>query len=56
MATFAVINPATGETVAEYPEATAADIEQALSATQQAYQRYADWKKGQRALINLSDR
>ena len=41
MATFAVINPATGETVAEYPEATAADIENALAATQQTYQEWA---------------
>jgi succinate-semialdehyde dehydrogenase/glutarate-semialdehyde dehydrogenase len=41
MATFAVINPATGETLAEYPDATAADIENALSSAQQAYQDWA---------------
>ena len=41
MSTFAVINPATGETLAEYPDATAADIEDALAATQQSYQEWA---------------
>ena len=41
MGTFAVVNPATGETVAEYPEATAADIESALSSAQQAYGEWA---------------
>ena len=41
MATFAVINPATGETLAEYPEATAADIENALASAQQAYTEWA---------------
>jgi 3D-(3,5/4)-trihydroxycyclohexane-1,2-dione acylhydrolase (decyclizing) len=28
----------------------------ALESTRQAYQRYADWKKVQRPLINPSDR
>lgn len=41
MGTFAVINPATGETVAEYPEATAADIEAALASTQKTYQEWS---------------
>jgi succinate-semialdehyde dehydrogenase/glutarate-semialdehyde dehydrogenase len=41
MGTFAVINPATGETVAEYPVATAAEIEDALASAQKAYQEWA---------------
>ncbi len=41
MGTFAVINPATGETLAEYPDATAAEIEDALASTQQTYQEWS---------------
>ena len=41
MGTFAVINPATGEKLAEYPDATAADIEAALASTQQTYQEWS---------------
>jgi len=41
MSTFAVINPATGETIAEYPEATAAEIEQALASTQKTYTEWS---------------
>ncbi|KIP53180.1 NAD-dependent succinate-semialdehyde dehydrogenase [Leucobacter komagatae] len=41
MGTFAVINPATGETVAEYPDATAADIETAIASAQQTYQEWS---------------
>jgi len=41
MSTFAVINPATGETLAEYPDATAAEVEQALASTQKAYQEWS---------------
>ena len=41
MGTFAVINPATGEKLAEYPDATAAEIEAALAATQQTYQEWS---------------
>ncbi|MBP1327431.1 succinate-semialdehyde dehydrogenase/glutarate-semialdehyde dehydrogenase [Leucobacter exalbidus] len=41
MSTFAVINPATGETVAEYPDATAADIEASLASAQSAYKEWA---------------
>lgn len=37
MGKYAVINPATGETVKDYPDATAADIEAALAAAQQTY-------------------
>ncbi|WP_449279205.1 NAD-dependent succinate-semialdehyde dehydrogenase [Leucobacter sp. GX0328] len=42
MGTFAVIDPATGQTVAEYPDATAADIENALTSAQSAYR---DWSR-----------
>ncbi|MCW2288233.1 NAD-dependent succinate-semialdehyde dehydrogenase [Leucobacter luti] len=42
MGTFAVINPATGETVAEYPDATTEEIEASLAAAQQAY---TDWAR-----------
>jgi succinate-semialdehyde dehydrogenase/glutarate-semialdehyde dehydrogenase len=41
MGTFAVINPATGETVAEYPDATAEEIEASLASAQKAYQEWA---------------
>ena len=41
MGTFAVINPATGETLAEYPDATAAEIEAALASTQKTYQEWS---------------
>ncbi|QIK62569.1 aldehyde dehydrogenase family protein [Leucobacter viscericola] len=41
MGTFAVINPATGETVAEYPDATAAEIEDALASAQKTYKEWS---------------
>ena len=41
MGAFAVINPATGETLAEYPDATAADIEAALADTQRVYEEWS---------------
>ena len=37
MLKYAVVNPATGETIKEYPTATAAEIEAALADTQQTY-------------------
>lgn len=42
MNTYAVVNPATGEVVREYPTATDADIEQALAAADKAYR---EWSK-----------
>ncbi|SJN08976.1 Aldehyde dehydrogenase [Leucobacter sp. 7(1)] len=42
MSTFAVINPATGETLATYPDATSEEIEASLAAAQQAY---TDWAR-----------
>lgn len=43
MSTFAAINPATGEIINEYPQATAGDIENALSSAQSAY---TNWARG----------
>jgi len=42
MNTYAVINPATGETVAEYPTATDEQIEQAVAS---AYRVYREWSR-----------
>ncbi len=41
MGTFAVTDPSTGETVAEYPSATAEEIETALAATHQTYHEWS---------------
>ena len=41
MGKYAVINPATGETVKEYPNATDADIENAIASAQKAYTEWA---------------
>ena len=41
MSTFAVINPATGETVAEYPDATTEEIEASLASAQETYQNWS---------------
>jgi len=41
MGKYAVINPATGETIKEYPNATEADIESALASAQQTYQEWS---------------
>ena len=41
MGIYAVINPATGEELASYPDATAAEIEQAIASAQQAYTEWA---------------
>lgn len=38
--TYAVVNPATGETLAAYPEATDADVEAALAAADGAYRTW----------------
>ncbi|WP_315070529.1 aldehyde dehydrogenase family protein [uncultured Microbacterium sp.] len=42
MSAFRVINPASGNTLAEYPEATDLDIETALTSAQSVYQ---DWSR-----------
>ena len=41
MLKYAVVNPATGETIKEYPTATAAEIEAALADTQQTYTEWS---------------
>lgn len=38
---FAVINPATGETIKEYPHATNGDIENTLASSHRAYSEWA---------------
>lgn len=43
MSTFAAINPATGEIINEYPQATAGEIEHALASAQSAY---TNWARG----------
>ena len=42
MSLYAVVNPATGDVVQEYPTATDQQIEGALASAQQAYR---DWSK-----------
>ncbi|KRF24389.1 aldehyde dehydrogenase family protein [Phycicoccus sp. Soil803] len=41
MGTFAVTDPATGQVVAEYPEATDQEVEAALAATHNTYQQWS---------------
>ncbi|WP_336715234.1 NAD-dependent succinate-semialdehyde dehydrogenase [Arthrobacter sp. USHLN218] len=41
MSTYAVINPASGATITEYPHATDAQIEQALASAQAAYRQWS---------------
>ncbi|MDJ1372292.1 NAD-dependent succinate-semialdehyde dehydrogenase [Gulosibacter molinativorax] len=41
MTTFAVINPATGETIKEYPTATSEEIQAGIASAQDAYQNWA---------------
>lgn len=41
MGKYAVINPATGETVKEFPDATDAEIQAAIAAAQQAYTEWS---------------
>ena len=41
MGKYAVINPATGELVQEYPSATDADIQDAIASAQKAYQEWS---------------
>ena len=41
MGKYAVINPATGETLQEFPDATDADIQDAIASAQKAYQEWS---------------
>ena len=51
MLKYAVVNPATGETIKEYPTATAAEIEAALADTQQTY---TEWSRKTKMCIRDS--
>jgi len=51
MSSYAVTNPATGETVARYPTATDAQVEQALAKAQAAYEGWRMRSVAERAAI-----
>jgi 1-pyrroline dehydrogenase len=52
-----VINPATGETIAEVPRGTQADVDRAVEAAKKAYEEWRDTTPGERAelLLKLAD-
>ncbi|MEP6977998.1 MAG: gamma-aminobutyraldehyde dehydrogenase, partial [Thermoleophilia bacterium] len=55
--TMDVINPATGETIAEVPRGTQADVDRAVEAAKKAYEEWRDTTPGERAemLLKLAD-
>jgi 1-pyrroline dehydrogenase len=55
--TMEVLNPATGETIAEVPSGTAADVDRAVEAAKQALPEWLDSTPGERAelLLKLAD-
>ncbi|HEY8773685.1 MAG TPA: gamma-aminobutyraldehyde dehydrogenase [Gaiellaceae bacterium] len=55
--TMEVLNPATGETIAEVPAGTAADVDRAVEAAKQALPEWLDSTPGERAelLLKLAD-
>ena len=55
--TMEVLNPATGETIAEVPRSTAADVDRAVQAAKQALPEWLDTTPGERAelLLKLAD-
>jgi len=55
--TMEVINPATGETIAEVPRGTQADVDRAVEAAKKAYEEWRDTTPGERAemLLSLAD-
>ena len=56
--TMEVLNPATGETMAEVPESSAEDVDAAVSAARKALPGWAATPPGERAaaLLKLADR
>ena len=52
-----IINPATGEAIAEVPKGTEADVDRAVQAAKQAYPEWRDSTPGERAevLLKLAD-
>ena len=55
--TAEIINPATGETIAEVPEGTEADVDRAVEAAQKAWPEWRDATPAERAevLLKLAD-
>jgi len=55
--TAEIINPATGETIAEVPNGTQADVDRAVEAAKNAYPEWFDTTPGERAemLLKLAD-
>ena len=55
--TMEVLNPATGETIAEVPSGTAADVDRAVEAAARAWPEWQDSTPGERAelLLELAD-
>ncbi|HYZ76164.1 MAG TPA: gamma-aminobutyraldehyde dehydrogenase [Gaiellaceae bacterium] len=55
--TMAVLNPATGETIAEVPSSTAKDVDRAVEAAKQALPEWLETTPGERAelLLKLAD-
>jgi 1-pyrroline dehydrogenase len=55
--TMEVLNPATGETIAEVPRATAADVDRAVQSAKQALVEWLETTPGERAelLLKLAD-
>src|ERR671939_67711 len=51
--TMEVINPATGETIAEVPRGTAADVDRAVDAAKKALPEWLETTPGERAEILL---
>jgi len=55
--TMEVINPATGETIAEVPRGSQADVDRAVEAAKKAFEEWRDTTPGERAemLLKLAD-
>src|SRR6266508_6049118 len=55
--TMEVLNPSTGETIAEVPAGTAADVDRAVEAAKKALPEWLDATPGERAeaLLKLAD-
>src|SRR4249919_1870732 len=51
--TMEVLNPATGETIAQVPACTAADVDAAVEAAKQALPEWLDSTPGERAALLL---
>jgi acyl-CoA reductase-like NAD-dependent aldehyde dehydrogenase len=55
--TAEILNPATGETIAEVPQGTAADVDRAVQAAKEAFPEWLETTPGERAemLLKLAD-